>query len=303
MLELKSINKYFREFKVLNNINITANPGEIYGLVGSNGCGKTTLLKNILQIYKQDSGDIIYNGEIITEDSLVFEDFYYVQDDLFFPLGTTLKTLFEYEKLIYKNMSEEKFNKLVSFFTINPNQKLTSMSKGQKKQAAFVLAMSACPKVLLLDEIVDGLDAVVRRKFWNVLISEVQESNMLVIVSSHALKELDNICDRVGIMHQGRIIKEESMESLKDNLKRIQFAIEEEFEEFDYADEDFKILRKIKIGSVYFISLQGDMAEFERALREKYTVLIFNQLAVNLEEIFITELGGAGYGIEEYDEK
>lgn len=303
MLELKEINKSFREFKVLNNISITANPGEIYGLVGSNGCGKTTLLKHILQIYKQDSGDVFYNGEIILEDSRAFEDFYYVQDDLFFPLGTTLKTLFDYEKLIYKNMSEEKFNKLIAFFTINPNQKLTSMSKGQKKQAAFVLAMAVCPKVLLLDEIVDGLDAVVRRKFWNVLINEVQESNMLVIVSSHALKELDNICDRVGIMHQGRIIKEESMESLKDNLKRIQFAIEEDFDEFEFADEDFKILRKIKIGSVYFISLQGDMAEFEMALREKYRVLIFNQLAVNLEEIFITELGGAGYGIEEYDEK
>lgn len=301
MLELKSINKSFRDFKVLHNIDITANPGEIYGLVGSNGCGKTTLLKHILQIYKQDSGDVLYNGEVIEEDSRAFEDFYYVQDDLFFPLGSTLKSLFSYEKMFYKNMSEEKYNKLVKFFTINENQKLTSMSKGQKKQAAFVLAMSACPKVLLLDEIVDGLDAVVRRKFWNVLIKEVQENNITVVISSHALKELDNICDRVGIMHEGKIIKEESMESLKDNLKRIQFAIEEDFE--DFRSEDFKILKKIKIGSVYFISLQGNIEDFEKFLRERYTVLIFNQLAVNLEEIFITELGGAGYGIEEYDEE
>lgn len=301
MLELKSITKSFRDFKVLEDINITARPGEIYGLVGSNGCGKTTLLKHILQVYHQDSGEVYYKGEIVKEDSELFKDFYYVQDDLFFPFGSTLKTLFDYEKMFYDNMSEEKFNKLIKFFSIDSDKKLSTMSKGQKKQAAFVLAMAANPKVLLLDEIVDGLDAVVRRKFWNVLIKEVQENNMIVIISSHALKELDNISDRVGIMHQGKIIKEENMESLRDNLKRIQFAVEGEYE--DIQGENFKVLKTVKIGSVYFVTLEGKAEEFEQALREKYKVLIFSELAMNLEEIFITELGGTGYGIEEYDEE
>ncbi len=301
MLELKSITKSFRDFKVLEDINITANPGEIYGLVGSNGCGKTTLLKHILQIYRQDSGEVYYKGELVKEDSELFKDFYYVQDDLFFPFGSTLKTLFDYEKMFYENISEEKFNKLIKFFSINQDKKLSTMSKGQKKQAAFVLAMAVNPKVLLLDEIVDGLDAVVRRKFWNVLIKEVQENNMIVIISSHALKELDNISDRVGIMHQGKIIKEENMESLRDNLKRIQFAVDGEYEEIQ--GESFKVLKTVKIGSVYFVTLEGKTAEFEKALREKYKVLIFSELAMNLEEIFITELGGTGYGIEEYDEE
>ncbi|MDD4343836.1 MAG: ABC transporter ATP-binding protein [Eubacteriales bacterium] len=301
MLELKSITKSFRDFKVLEDINITARPGEIYGLVGSNGCGKTTLLKHILQVYRQDSGEVYYKGEIVKEDSELFKDFYYVQDDLFFPFGSTLRTLFEYEKMFYENMSEEKFNKLIKFFSIDSDKKLSTMSKGQKKQAAFVLAMAANPKVLLLDEIVDGLDAVVRRKFWNVLIKEVQENNMIVIISSHALKELDNISDRVGIMHQGKIIKEENMESLRDNLKRIQFAVEGEYE--DIQGENFKVLKTVKIGSVYFVTLEGKAEEFEQALREKYKVLIFSELAMNLEEIFITELGGTGYGIEEYDEE
>lgn len=301
MLELKSITKSFRDFKVLEDINITARPGEIYGLVGSNGCGKTTLLKHILQVYHQDSGEVYYKGEIVKEDSELFKDFYYVQDDLFFPFGSTLRTLFEYEKMFYENMSEEKFNKLIKFFSIDSDKKLSTMSKGQKKQAAFVLAMAANPKVLLLDEIVDGLDAVVRRKFWNVLIKEVQENNMIVIISSHALKELDNISDRVGIMHQGKIIKEENMESLRDNLKRIQFAVEGEYE--DIQGENFKVLKTVKIGSVYFVTLEGKAEEFEQALREKYKVLIFSELAMNLEEIFITELGGTGYGIEEYDEE
>lgn len=301
MLELKSITKSFRDFKVLEDINITARPGEIYGLVGSNGCGKTTLLKHILQIYRQDSGELYYKGEVVKEDSELFKDFYYVQDDLFFPFGSTLRTLFEYEKMFYENMSEEKFNKLIKFFSIDSDKKLSTMSKGQKKQAAFVLAMAANPKVLLLDEIVDGLDAVVRRKFWNVLIKEVQENNMIVIISSHALKELDNISDRVGIMHQGKIIKEENMESLRDNLKRIQFAVEGDYE--DIQGENFRVLKTVKIGSVYFVTLEGNTEEFEKALREKYKVLIFSELAMNLEEIFITELGGTGYGIEEYDEE
>jgi ABC-2 type transport system ATP-binding protein len=301
MLELKSITKSFRDFKVLEDINITARPGEIYGLVGSNGCGKTTLLKHILQVYRQDSGEVYYKGEIVKEDSELFKDFYYVQDDLFFPFGSTLRTLFEYEKMFYENMSEEKFNKLIKFFSIDSNKKLSTMSKGQKKQTAFVLAMAANPKVLLLDEIVDGLDAVVRRKFWNVLIKEVQENNMIVIISSHALKELDNISDRVGIMHQGKIIKEENMESLRDNLKRIQFAVEGDYE--DIQGENFRVLKTVKIGSVYFVTLEGNTEEFEKALREKYKVLIFSELAMNLEEIFITELGGTGYGIEEYDEE
>jgi ABC-2 type transport system ATP-binding protein len=266
MLELKSLSKTFGDFKVLEDINLTAKPGEIYGLVGSNGCGKTTLLKHILQIYRQDSGEIYYNGEIIKEDSLAFEDFYYVQDDLFFPFGSTIKTLFNYEKMFYKNMSEEKFNRLIRYFKINPDQKLTSMSKGQKKQAAFVLAIAVSPRVLLLDEIVDGLDAVVRRKFWNVLIKEVQEEKMIVIISSHALKELDNISDRVGIMHQGRIIKEESMESLKENLKRIQFAIEGDFE--DAESDDLKSSGRLKL-AVCISSLCREVLMNLRSILEK----------------------------------
>lgn len=301
MLEVKSISKSFRDFKVLEDIKLSANPGEIYGLVGSNGCGKTTLLKHILQIYRQDEGAIYYKGQEVKENLEILRDFYYVQDDLFFPFASSLRSLFDYEKMFYQNASEEKFNKLVRFFNIDAERKLSNMSKGQKKQAAFVLAMSANPEVLLLDEIVDGLDAVVRRKFWNVLIKEVQINNMIVVISSHALKELDNISDRVGIMHQGRIIKEENMESLRENLNRIQFAVEGYYE--DIVDEKFKILKTIKIGSVYFVTLEGKTEDFERVLRENYNVLLFNELAMNLEEIFITELGGAGYGVEEYDEE
>ncbi len=301
MLEIKEISKKFGDFQVLDKVSLSADKGQILGLVGSNGSGKTTLLKHIMKVYQEDSGQIIYQGNSLKADSKDFADFYYVQDDLFFPQGSSLKSLFEEEKLFYKNISEEKFLKLVEYFKADLNQKLSSMSKGQKKQAAFILAMVVSPKVLLLDEIVDGLDAVIRRKFWNVLIKEVEENEITVIISSHDLKELDNICDKIAIMHQGKVIKEEKMDILKEELKRIQFAVQGEFYE-DVADESFTILRKIKVGSVYFITLQGDADTFEEILRKEYNVLLFNHLSVSLEEIFITELGGSGYGNEEYSE-
>ncbi len=299
MLRVDKLSKNFRSFQVLKDIHINANEGQIYGLVGSNGCGKTTLLKHIIQVFRQDSGQVYFNDQVVGERSEVIKDFYYVQDDLFFPHGSTLNSLFNFEGLLYDQMSVEKFNKLTTYFKIDPNKKLANMSKGQKKQAAFVLAMSANPKVLLLDEIVDGLDAVIRRKFWNVLIKDVVGNNMTVIISSHDLKELDNICDKVGIMHEGTIIKEEEMSSLKENLKRVQFAVAEDFE--GISGDEFQIVKRIQVGKVYFMTLRGNVEAFRKALEERYQVLIFDELAVNLEEIFIAELGGAGYGTEELD--
>ncbi|MFW5800257.1 MAG: ABC transporter ATP-binding protein [Spirochaetota bacterium] len=298
MIKIKGLNKWFRDFNVLKDINITANSGQIYGLVGSNGCGKTTLLKHIIKIFEADTGTISYKDVEIKEESPEIEKFYYIQDDLYFPYGYNLDMLFKYEGKLYKNMSVEKYEKLLKFFNINRKAKLSTLSKGQKKQAAFIIAASAKPEVLLLDEVVDGLDAVVKRKFWNVLINEVIERDVTVIISSHDLKEIDNICDKVGIMHEGRIIKEEKMDTLKEEVKRVQFAVEEEYEEI--KSDKYEIIKTQKIGSVYFGIIKGDVDIFRKDLNKKYTLLIFDELSIDLEEIFITELGGAGYGKEEF---
>ncbi|MGD9568215.1 MAG: ATP-binding cassette domain-containing protein [Sedimentibacter sp.] len=296
MLKINNLSKKFGEFQVLNNININAETSQIYGLVGSNGCGKTTLLKHIMMIYKQDEGNIFYDDAEVKEDSEIIKDFYFVQDNLFFPYQYTLSKLFTYEKLMYKNMSENKFNELVNYFNIDKNKNLNKMSKGQRKQAAFILAVSAQPRLMLLDEIVDGLDAVVKRKFWDVLIQEVMDNEMTVIISSHDLKELDNICDKVGIMHEGKILKEENLEKMKDEIKRVQFAVEGEFDSTKY--NEFNIIKSVKIGSIYICTMTGNVDEFKNKLDEKYKVLLFDKLSMSLEEIFITELGGAGYGTE-----
>ncbi len=296
MLKVDNLSKKFGDFSVLNNINIHAEKGQIYGLVGSNGCGKTTLLKHIMMIYMQDEGNIFYGDTQVTEDSETIKDFYFVQDSLFFPYQYTLTKLFNYEKLMYENMSGEKFNELVRFFNVDINKNLNKMSKGQRKQAAFILAIAAQPKVLLLDEIVDGLDAVIKRKFWDVLIQEIMENEMTVIISSHDLKELDNICDKVGIMHEGKILKEENLEKMKDEIKRVQFAVEGDFDSTKF--KEFNIIKSVKIGSINICTLTGNTDEFKKRLEEQYKVLLFDKLSMSLEEIFITELGGAGYGTE-----
>lgn len=296
MLKVENLSKKFGEFQVLNNINIHPERSQIYGLVGSNGCGKTTLLKHIMMIYKQDEGTVYYDGNEIKEDSELLSNFYLVQDSLFFPYQSTLSKLFAYEKLLYKNMSVEKFDDLVKYFNIDKNKNLNKMSKGQKKQAAFVLSIAAQPKVLLLDEIVDGLDAVIKRKFWDVLIQEVMENEMTVIISSHDLKELDNICDKVGIMHEGKILKEENLEKMKDEIKRVQFAVEGNFNPEKF--KEFNIIKNVEIGSINICTLTGNADEFKQKLEKEYKVLLFDKLSMNLEEIFITELGGAGYGTE-----
>lgn len=296
MLKVNNLSKKFGDFKALDNININAEKSQVYGLVGSNGCGKTTLLKHIMMIYKQDEGNIFYEDVHVKEDSEIIKDFYFVQDNLFFPYQYTLNKLFTYEKLMYANMSEEKFNDLVKYFNIDKNKNLNKMSKGQRKQAAFVLAISAQPKVLLLDEIVDGLDAVIKRKFWDVLIQEVMDNEMTVIISSHDLKELDNICDKVGIMHEGKILKEENLEKMKDEIKRVQFAVEGEFDADKY--KEFNIIRSLKIGSINICTMTGNVDEFKDKLEKDNKVLLFDKLSMSLEEIFITELGGAGYGTE-----
>lgn len=299
MLKVNDLSKKFRDFQVLNNINLNAEVGQIYGLVGSNGCGKTTLLRHIMNIYKLDSGYIFFNGDAVDENSEIIKEFYYVQDNLFFPNQYSLSKLFEFEKLMYKNISQEKFNRLVEFFNIDKNKNLNKMSKGQKKQAAFIMAISTKPKVLLLDEIVDGLDAVVKRKFWSVLIQEVMNTEMVVIISSHDLKELDNICDKVGIMHEGKILREDNLEKMKNDIKRVQFAIEGDLEKI--AGAGFDILKTSKIGSIYMCTLTGSVLKLKSYLEKKYKVLIFDELSMSLEDIFINELGGVGYGTEDFE--
>lgn len=297
MIKLNSIAKSFDGVKVLKEISLHAEKGKIYGLVGSNGCGKTTVFKHIMGIYKKDSGSISYKGIQVPNDEYM-NHVYYVQDDLFFPISYTLDDLFRYEKMMYTTMSDNKYTNLKTFFKMDGSKRLRTLSKGQKKQAAFILAMASMTETLLLDEIVDGLDAVIRKKFWKVLISEVMDRELTVIISSHALTELDNICDKVGILHDGHIVREDNMDILKDESKRIQFAIKGSYQPPESTE--YTALKTTLVGKVHFVVVKGDSSQFKTDLYASHDVLLYDELHMSLEEIFVTELGGLGYGNEEY---
>jgi len=298
MIKVIDLKKSFDTHHVLNGIQMNIEKGKIYGLVGSNGCGKTTVLKHITGIYKADEGQILYDNVFIDKTEYL-EKVYYVQDDLFFPMNYSLDDLFNYEKMMYPGMSEKKYKKLIDFFKIEHTKKLRMLSKGQKKQAAFILAISAMTETILLDEIVDGLDAVVRKKFWKVILSEVMDRELTIVISSHALTELDNICDTVGILHEGRIVREDNIDTLKEETKRIQFALKEPF--IDEPSTEYQVIKTSLIGKVYFVTVKGEVEQFRQDLYGRHEVLIYEELSMNLEEIFVTELGGLGYGTEEYN--
>jgi len=272
--------------------------GNIYGIVGSNGCGKTTIFKHVMGIYKEDEGEITYKDKSI-KSYVNNDEIYYVQDDLYFPLQYTIDDLFDHECLMYPKANKKKFESLLDYFKLPRDRRLRQLSKGQKKQAAFILAIASGCELILLDEIVDGLDAVIRKKFWQVLLEEVMDSKLTIVISSHALIELDNICDKVAIIHQGYVVKEESIEGLKDQCKRVQFALEDG----DYhglTSDLYSLEQDKKIGRVHFLVVRGDVDAFKKDLHKKYKIILFEVLQMNLEEVFISELGGLGYGNESY---
>lgn len=297
MIRITGLSKSFEDIEVLKEVNIHVPKGKIYGLVGSNGCGKTTVFKHILGLYKEDNGDITYDDQSI-QDRNYLSRVYYVQDDLYFPLNYTLDDLFHYEALNYSTLSQEKFLHLKEFFKMDGTRKLRTMSKGQKKQAAFIVAIASMAETLVLDEIVDGLDAVIRKMFWKVLMTEVMDRSLTVLISSHALTELDNICDTVGILHEGKIVKESSIDQLKEETRRVQFAIEDTLAL--EPTEAYEVVKTSLIGRVYFVVIKGDVEQFSKDLHDKHNVLLYEELNMNLEEIFVTELGGLGYGSDEY---
>lgn len=297
MIKIQSLTKSFNEVKVLEDIHMEIEKGSIYGLLGSNGAGKTTLFKLLTGIYKPDKGEIYIEGKSF-EKSINLKDIYFVQEDIYISHNQTLLERFNEERLYYPNSSEKVFAKLADYFGLKINQKLSNYSKGQNKQGSFVLAMASQASILLLDEILDGIDAVIRKKFWKVLLSEVIDRKLTVVISSHALSELDNICDKFGILHEAHLIKEERMDQIKDEVKRVQFATKGFI--VPESTDEYSIVKHGKVGLVSDVIIKGDIEAFKADLEAQHEILMFEVLNLNLEEIFISELGGVNYGNENY---
>lgn len=294
MIEVKNVTKTFDNFKALSSLTLTVPTGAIYGLVGPNGAGKSTIIRHITGILRQDNGEILIDGSPVYENPAVKANIAYIPDDLFFFTQATIRDMMKFYKGVCPNFSVERYEKLRKVFELNDKTKIRSLSKGMQKQAAFWLTISMCPKVLILDEPVDGLDPVMRRQVWSILMSDVAENDTTVLLSSHNLRELEDVCDHVGIMNKGKLLLEQSLSDLQENIAKVQLALPDGVT----LPEGLNIINQSSTGRLLTIIVRGGTEEITNKLAT-CSPLFMDVIPLTLEEIFIYELGGEHYEVKD----
>ncbi|MCE4955950.1 ABC transporter ATP-binding protein [Macrococcoides caseolyticum] len=295
MIQINNVSKSFGPFIAVNDASLSIHPGSIQGLLGSNGAGKTTLLKMIAGIYNTDSGEILFNKQSIFENEAYKSKMIFISDIPYFFGHANLKEMGDFYQKLYPKFSIERFNQLTALLKMNPKKKLAKLSKGMQRQCAFILAIAARPEVMLLDEPFDGLDPIVRHTIKNILIQDVSNHEMALFVSSHNLREMEDFCDSVTLMHEGKILMARDLDDLKGNVAKIQMAFEK------VPDESFfksmNLVEKTVKGRVVTCIVKGDFDNIEQYITAGHP-LMYDMLPLTLEEIFTYELGGHGYAIE-----
>lgn len=294
MIEVKSLVKSFDGFRALDGLSMTVPDGAIYGLVGPNGSGKSTLIRHIMGIYRQDSGEVLINGEPVYENTAAKAQLAYIPDDIFYFLQASVRDMAEYYRGIYPDFSMERYKKLSEVFSLSDKMPIRRMSKGMQKQAAFWLCMSMSPKTIVLDEPVDGLDPVMRRQIWSILLSDSAENGTTVLVSSHNLRELEDVCDHVGMIDGGKMLIERSLSQLQGNMTKVQLALPDGAE----LPEGLEVMHQQQVGRLKTLIIRGETGEIMARLQEAQP-LFADALPLSLEEIFIYELGGKDYAVKD----
>ena len=290
MIEVKNLVKTFDGFAALKGATITVPRGAVYGLVGPNGAGKSTLLRHITGVYKQDSGQVLVNGIPVFENRHVKQSIVFIPDDWFYYNQSTIREMAALYAGMYPKFDKERFNKLRELFQISEKKPIRRMSKGMQRQAAFWITMSCLPEYLVLDEPVDGLDPVMRRQVWQVLLDDVAARGTTVLLSSHNLRELEDVCDHVGIMDKGAVLLERTLSDLQDNTVKLQVAYKPAEE--PQLPAELQILHHSAVGRVHTYIMRGSSEEICRRMQITDPVLL-EAIPLTLEEIFIYELGGA----------
>ena len=293
MIEVKELHKSFDGFEALRGLNIHVPRGAVYGLVGPNGAGKSTVIRHLAGLYRQDSGEVLIGGEPVYENPAVKAKLAYIPDDIFYFGAATIRDMKNLYRAMIPTFSDERFEKLREAFPLEEKRAMRRLSKGMQKQAAFWIALSCCPEVILLDEPVDGLDPVMRRQVWSLLLQDVAERGTTVLVSSHNLRELEDVCDHVGIMDKGRMLLERPLAALQENTVKIQLALPDGAE----LPEGLDILHETRTGRLRQIILRGNGDELSAKL-SACNPFFLDVLPLSLEEIFIYELGGEDHEIK-----
>ena len=290
MLELKNVTKTFGTFKALDGLNLTVPKGAVYGLVGPNGAGKSTAIRHITGVYRCDSGEVTLNGEAVYENTKVKEIVGYIPDEIFFFPTATLEDMRKYYKGLYPKFDNALFERLKEVFKLPEKTPIRRYSKGMQKQAAFQLTLSCRPEVLILDEPVDGLDPVMRRQVMSLILSDVAEHGTTVLISSHNLRELEDVCDHVGIMNHGKMLLEKSLADMQGATHKLQIVGD--------IPEGLDVLHESSSGRLKTLIVRGSAVEIA-AKAEAANPAYFDVLPLSLEEIFIYELGGVDYAVKD----
>ncbi|MBO7334941.1 MAG: ABC transporter ATP-binding protein [Lachnospiraceae bacterium] len=288
MIKVENLVKTFGDFKALNEANVKVENGSVYGLVGPNGAGKSTLIRHLTGVYKQDSGEVFVDDEKVWENPKVKGKIAAIPDNWFFFNTAPISEMMRFYKGVYRNFSEERFNKLKEAFDIDVKKGIKYLSKGMQKQAAFWLALSTMPDYLILDEPVDGLDPVMRRRVWSLIMDDVAERGTTVLVSSHNLRELEDVCDHVGIMNRGKVVLERSLSELQDNMVKLQVVFKEDMTE---VPSDIPMLHDSVMGRVHTMIVRMCPEAAVKCV-SKYEPLLVEAVPLTLEEIFVYEVGG-----------
>ena len=295
MIEVRDVIKTFDGFAALDAATLTVPKGSVYGLVGPNGAGKSTLIRHLTGIYRQDAGSLEIDGQNVWENAALKARIAAIPDDWYFFLQATIRDMMRFYKGFYPNFSMERYEKLKEVFNIDEKRQIRRLSKGMQKQVAFWLALSAMPDYLILDEPVDGLDPVMRRQVWSLMMGDVSERGTTVLVSSHNLRELEDVCDHVGIMDHGKVLLERSLVQLQDNMVKLQVVFKDGMNE---VPADLPVLHASKLGRIHTLIMRMN-AEEATARVAAYDPMLVDAIPLTLEEIFIYELGGADYAVKD----
>ena len=290
MLEMNSVTKTFGTFKALDDLTLTVPQGAVYGLVGPNGAGKSTAIRHLTGVYRPDSGTVQVDGQPVYENPAVKSDIGYIPDEIFFFPSATMEDMRRFYKGLYPRFDEDLYRRLYDIFRLPKNGQIRRFSKGMQKQAAFHLALAMRPKVLILDEPVDGLDPVMRRQVMSLILSDVAEYGTTVLISSHNLRELEDVCDHVGIMDHGKMLLEKSLADMQNTTHKLQIV--------SSMPEGLEVLHESSSGRLKTLICRGQAWEISTkaaAAKPAY----FDVLPLSLEEIFIYELGGADYAVKD----
>ena len=295
MIEAQKLTKSFGKYKVLDDLNLSIHKASVYGLLGPNGAGKTTLIKHLTGLYRQDQGMVTIDNQPVYENPEVKAQMVYIPDDLYFFSQYSIDETAKFYAKTYPEWNWNRYEQLKQVFPIDSKRRVIKLSKGMQKQVAFWLGICTMPRVMILDEPVDGLDPVMRKKVWNLILQDVAERQVSVLVSSHNLRELEDVCDHIGILHNGKIVVERELDDMKSDVHKFQLAFSAEIPAGFL--EGPEVLHRTQTGSILLLIARGDKHELIQKVKLANPVIL-DVLPLTLEEIFIYELGGMGYDIQ-----